>query len=162
MENASIKNDCWAAGVVCAIIYSSVKICWQGSVISEPLEVVACIKKHHQNKPSEHPHLQETLPGRLRILLKERGLRLVTLPLAAGVGSPRHNLLCLPLKHSLLHRKHPPKRPVWKPCDGDQGRKVPPISQSPHLRVGVKPYTNPSTTLSQNYCYGERYWLGKQ
>lgn len=45
-------------------------------------------QKHHQNKPSEHPHLQETLPRGLRVLLKEQGLQLATLPLAAGVGSP--------------------------------------------------------------------------
>lgn len=59
-------------------------------------------QKHHQNKPSEHPHLQETLPRGLRVLLKEQGLQLATLPLAAGVGSPRRNLLCPSLKHFLL------------------------------------------------------------
>lgn len=29
-------------------------------------------QKHHQNKPSEHPHLQETLPPGLGVPLKER------------------------------------------------------------------------------------------
>lgn len=48
-------------------------------------------EKHHQNKPSEHPHLQETLPPGLRVLLKEQGLplaTLMTLTLAAGVVAP--------------------------------------------------------------------------
>jgi hypothetical protein len=62
----------------------------------------------YQNNPFEHPHLQETLSQRLRVLLKEQeGLPCTTLPLAAVFVSPQHNLLCPSLKYFWLDMTHP-------------------------------------------------------
>lgn len=70
-------------------------------------------QKQHQNKTFAHPHLQETLPQGLRVLLKEQGgLPCTAQPLAAVVVSSQRNLLCPSLKHFWLRIKHPQRDPA--------------------------------------------------
>lgn len=99
LENASVKNDCWASGFVCAIIYSCVKIFWHSPFISEPLEAVACIKNitktshlntHTYRKPypGDSDSSKSTRPAVCDSVLGSWGLE------------PQHNLLCLPLKRT--------------------------------------------------------------
>lgn len=94
-----MKNDCWASGFVCAIIYSCVKIFWHGPFISEPLEAVACIKNITKTSHLNTHTYRKPYPG-------DSDSSKSTRPAAcdSALGSwgwePRHNLLCLPLKHT--------------------------------------------------------------